>query len=224
MEANQPIRVLVVDDDQKICDAYRSMFARSPEVELVGEIHDGLHAAATYKRVNPDIVLMDIQMPVVSGIDATREIVSQWPEAVVVATTVFGNRELVVAMLRAGASGYLLKDVSLEQLVGFLKQALSGEMPLSSGVRRELVASVVDEGATASTHDLAPREVELVQWLAHGLSNAQIAKRMYISEGSVKKYIARIGAKLGTVSRTQVLVRSIQLGIVDPRSLPPITG
>ncbi len=224
MEAAARIRVLVVDDDPDVRAAYRAMFARSTEVELVGEVSDGSQAAAAYEHYSPDVVLMDIQMPLVSGIDATREITTRWRDAIVVAITTFGAREYVVAALRAGAAGYLLKDAGVNHLTHALKQAMTGEMPLSAAVRRELVSSIVDEADTPPQHDLAPREIELVEWLAHGLSNAQIAQRMHISQGSVKQYVARIGTKLGVVSRTQILVRSIQLGIVDPLSLPPITG
>ncbi|MFT3944094.1 MAG: response regulator transcription factor [Ancrocorticia sp.] len=225
MEAAARIRVLVVDDDPDVRAAYRAMFARSSEIEIVAEVTDGNQAAAAYQQHSPDVVLMDIQMPLVSGIDATREITTRWPDAVVVAITTFGAREYVVAALRAGAAGYLLKDAGANHLTHALKQALTGEMPLSAAVRRELVSSIVDDSAaTPSAHDLTPREVELVEWLAHGLSNAQIAQRMHLSEGSVKQYVARIGTKLGVVSRTQILVRSIQLKIVDPLRLPPITG
>ena len=225
MKAGARIRVLVVDDDPDVRAAYSAMFARSSEIELVGEVSDGSLAAAAYERYTPDVVLMDIQMPLVSGIDATREITTRWRDAVVVASTTFGAREYVVAALRAGAAGYLLKDAGISHLTYALKQAITGEMPLSAAVRRELVSSVVEEkAAVPPQHDLAPREIELVEWLAHGLSNAQIAQRMHLSQGSVKQYVARIGSKLGVVSRTQILVRSIQLGIVDPLSLPPITG
>ena len=168
----------MVDDDPDVRAAYRAMFARSPEVELVGEVSDGSLAAAAYERYSPDVVLMDIQMPLVSGIDATREITTRWRDAVVVASTTFGAREYVVAALRAGAAGYLLKDAGVNHLTHALKQAITGEMPLSAAVRRELVSSVVEEkAAVPPQHDLAPREIELVEWLAHGLSNAQIARR-----------------------------------------------
>lgn len=108
MKAAARIRVLVVDDDPDVRAAYRTMFARSSEVEIVGEVTDGSQAAAAYEQHSPDVVLMDIQMPLVSGIDATREITARWPDAVVVAITTFGAREYVVAALRAGAAGYLL--------------------------------------------------------------------------------------------------------------------
>jgi DNA-binding NarL/FixJ family response regulator len=124
--------------------------------------------------------------------------------------------------LRAGAAGYLLKDVGAEGLVEGIAQALAGEMPLSPSVRRALVGSVAAEGIPSSDGGLTPREVEVVRWLAHGLGNGAIAARMFVSEGSVKQYLSHIGAKLGVTSRTQILVRSIQLGVVDVHDLPPV--
>lgn len=218
-------RVLAVDDDPHVREAYRAFFADQPDFELAGEAHDGAQAIEMFEQLRPDAVLMDLQMPVTSGIDATRAICRRWPSACIVAMTTFSTKEYVVAALRAGASGYLLKGVGGPAVLAALRQAMAGDMPLSSSIRRELVNSVVvgeDEVAPAE-HGLTPREVELVEWIAHGLTNAQIARRMNISEGSVKQYVARAGEKLGVISRTQILVRAIQLGVVDPRALPPIS-
>lgn len=224
MPSAQPHRVLVVDDDADVRASYRSFFAHEAAFELVGEARDGAEGVARYASLRPDVVLMDLQMPVLSGIDATRQICERWPDACVVVITTFGTREYVVAALRAGASGYLVKDAGGPALLAALDQALAGDMPLSTPVRRELVAGLVMDDPAPADHDLTPREVELMGWLAHGFSNQQIARRMYLSEGSVKQYVARISAKLGVSSRTQALVRAIQLGIVDPRSLPPVGG
>lgn len=224
MQSHRPIRVLVVDDDARVREAYRALFHRVPEAELAGEASDGTLAVSAYAQALPDVVLMDLQMPQMSGIEATRAILSRWPDAIVVAMTTFDAREYVVAALRAGASGYLLKDAAAPNLIAALRQALAGEMPLSASVRRALVGAVVDDRPPPGSHDLAQREQELVRWLAHGLTNAQIGTRMHLSEGSVKQYMARVGTKLGVTSRTQVLVRSIQLGIVDASTLPPVRG
>lgn len=219
-------RVLIADDDPDARAAYRAFFAQQREFTLVGEARTGAEAVETYTQVRPDVVLMDLQMPGMSGIDATRLICERHPGACVVAMTTFGTREYVVAALRAGASGYLVKDVGGPGLRNALVQALGGDMPLSAAVRRALVASVVDQGAPPVTdrHGLAPRELELLGWLAHGLTNQQIANRMHVSEGTVKQYVARICDTLQVNSRTQVLVRSIQLGLVNPSQLPPIGG
>lgn len=219
-------RVLLVDDDAAIRGALAEFFANRPEAEVVGEARDGVEAVARFAELDPDVVLMDLQMPRLSGVEATQEICARHPHAVVVAMTTFGGREHVVAALRAGAAGYLLKDTSGDELIVALEAALAGDMPLSSSVRRELVSTVVSDPAPEPQPDpgLTPRERELTGWLAHGLTNAQIATRMHLSEGSVKQYLTRVAGKLGAVSRTQVLVRSIQLGIVDPAALPSLGG
>jgi DNA-binding NarL/FixJ family response regulator len=223
---SQPHGLLLVDDDPVVREAYRSFFAQQDEFVVRGEARNGAEAVEAYAKVLPDVVLMDLQMPVVSGIDATREICLRWPNACVVAMTTFGTSEYVVAALRAGASGYLLKDVGGAGLLAGLRQALAGEMPLSSSVRRELVASVVQDpparAVEASDVAVTPRERELLGWLAQGLTNQQIGAQMYVSEGSVKQYLLQIGRKLDAKSRTGILIRAVQLDLVDPHALPPV--
>jgi DNA-binding NarL/FixJ family response regulator len=225
---NDPSRLLVVDDDPMVRDAYRGFFSHQTEFVLCGEARDGAEGVEAYARLRPDVVLMDLQMPGVSGIDATRQICDRWSDACVVAMTTFGTTEYVVAALRAGASGYLLKDVGGVALLDGLRQALAGEMPLSSSVRRELVTSVVKNRMAASAPvadvGLTKRERELVGWLAQGLTNSQIGAQMYVSEGSVKQYLSHIGVKLGVKSRTGILIRAVQLNVVDPQALPPVQG
>lgn len=218
------LRLLLVDDDAAIREALVTFFASRPGVDVVAEARDGLEAIARYDELRPDVVLMDLQMPRLSGVDATRQICERHPRACVVVMTTFGTREYVVAALRAGASGYLLKDTQGDALMAAVEAARLGEMPLSSGVRRELVSTLVVDAAPrpAADRGLTPRELELTQWLAHGLTNSQIATRMHLSEGSVKQYLTRVADKLGVGSRTQVLVRTIQLGIVDPDAVPPL--
>ncbi|MFT3876490.1 MAG: response regulator transcription factor [Propioniciclava sp.] len=222
MRSHPALRVLVVDDDENVRESYRAIIARQTDVELAGEATDGNQAEDAYAQLLPDVVLMDLQMPQMSGIDATRALVSRWPEAIVVAMTTFGSRDYVVAALRAGASGYLLKDVHEGSFVAALRQAVAGEMPLSASIRRALVSAVVaEEAKPPAQHDLTPREEELIRWLARGLTNAQIARQMHLSEGSVKQYMARASSKLGVASRTQLLISAIQLGVVDPLRIPP---
>ncbi len=214
--------VLIVDDEDLVREAYQAFFARRTDFVVCDEARTGAEAVAAYARHRPDVVLMDLQMPVMSGIDATAAITKQWPEAVVVAITTFSTRDHIVAALRAGAAGYLVKDTRPEAFVSSLNQALAGDMPLSASVRRELVASVAAEREAPDGVHLTPREREVVAWLAHGLTNAEIAAKMYLSEGSVKQYLFAIGEKMGLRSRTQILMRAVQLGLVDPHALPPI--
>ncbi len=224
----EPYRILVIDDDPMVRDAYRAFFAQREDFVICGEARNGSEGVEAYATLLPDAVLMDLQMPIVSGIEATQQICERWPEACVVAITTFGTSEYVVAALRAGASGYLLKDVGGPALVAGLRQALAGDMPLSSSVRRELVSSVVSErptGVVKTTEvDLTPRETELLGWLAQGLTNHQIGSQMYVSEGSVKQYLLHISRKLDVRSRTGILIRAVQLNLVDPHALPPVRG
>lgn len=211
--------MLLVDDSPEIRDSFRAFFSHQRDFELCGEARNGVEGVELYGAQRPDIVLMDLQLPLLSGVDATRQICQRWPEACVVALTTFGSTDYVVAALRAGASGYLLKEVGGRGLLLGMRQALAGEMPLSSAIRHELVTTIVaaPSGAQAGPgHTLTTREVEVLQRLALGLTNQEIAAQMYVSEGSVKAYLSHIGDKLGVKSRTGILIRAIQLNIVDP--------
>lgn len=221
------VRVLVVDDDPVVRDAYRAFLGAREGVQLCGEAADGEQGVRAYASLKPDVVLMDLQMPRMSGIEATEAIVTRWPGACVVALTTFGTADYITGALRAGAAGYLVKDADGDTMAQGIHQALAGEMPLSAGVRRELVASMLTESAATPIRvdrRLTPRETELLGWLAAGLTNQQIGSHMYISEGSVKQYLSHIGEKLGAKSRTQILVTSIREGLVDLTSLPTTPG
>lgn len=221
-------RILVVDDDPVVREAYRTFFSRHADYQVVGEARDGREAVDAFRRLRPTIVLMDLQMPEKSGVDATRDICREWPSACIVALTTFGTREYIVAALRAGASGYLLKDAGGPALLAAIDQAIDGDMPLSAAVRKELVSNVVDapdaNRPAAPDPGLAPREKELLKWLAQGLTNQQIGGRMFVSEGTIKQYLSHIGDKMGLKSRTQILVRAIQLGVVDLSETDPTSG
>lgn len=217
--------MLVVDDNPEVRDAYLGFFAQLTDFTVSGEARNGAEAVTVYATLLPDLVLMDLQMPGMSGIEATRQICQQWPGACVVAITTFGTSHYVVAALRAGAAGYLVKDVGGPALLIALRQALAGDMPLSSAVRLELVSAVVDDSPTVSSVadiGLTPREVELLGWLAQGMTNHQIGTQMYVSEGAIKQYLTQAGRKIGVRSRTGILIRAVQLGLVDPHAFPVV--
>lgn len=220
--AQPPIRVLLVDDESLVRESFRAFFSRQPGFDLVGEASDGQGGVTAYEQLRPDVALMDLHMPRMNGIEATERITSRWPNACVVALTTFGSREFIVPMLRAGAAGYLVKHTAPRELLTALQAAIDGEMPMSGEVRRELAGVVARPAAPPSGITMTPREREVLEWLAHGLSNAQIGARMGLSEGTVKQHLFHAGAKLQARSRTQILVRSIQEGLVDPRNLPPV--
>lgn len=213
------VSVLIADDDPLVHQAYRMMLSTADDFSIVGSVYDGNEAMRAYQEFHPDITLMDLQMPGRSGVDAIRGICERFPAACIVAITTFSAREHVVAALRAGASGYLLKDIAAPALIEAMRQALAGEMPLSAAVRRLLVNSIVADRVRPEPPPdlgLTPRELELLGWLAQGLSNHEISSRMYVSEGSIKQYLSHIGDRLGVRSRTQILVQAIRLGIIDP--------
>ncbi len=214
---------MVVDDDAAVRDAVVTFLRRSSELEVVATAVDGAEGVSAFREHRPDVVLMDLHMPRLSGTEAITRILAEFPEACVIVLTTFDAHDQVVRALRAGAAGYLLKDSSPAELVDGIAAAMAGDMPLSSRIRRSLVASVVAERpspAESGDRSLTPRQRELVEWLANGLTNQQIGRRMHLSEGSVKQYLAQIGTRLDAHNRTQILVRSVQLGIVDPHVVP----
>lgn len=211
--------IVVVDDEELVREAFTSFFDREPRHELLGCATGGAEGVRMVDELQPDVVLMDLNMPRVSGIQATTQIMAHNPDACVVALTTFSDRNHVVGMLQAGAAGYLLKHADRESLLGAIAAARRGDMPLSPTVRRALVAAVQRDVTPATVRPmLAPRELELLGCLAEGLSNREIAQRMFLSEGSVKQYLSHIGDKLHRKSRTQILVRAIQLRLIDPNA------
>lgn len=215
---------LVVDDDPLVIEAYKMMLSSSDDFTICAVANDGREAVGLYARHRPDITLMDLQMPVMGGVEAIEAICSRDPRAVVVALTTFGTRAHVVAALRAGAAGYLMKNIRSAELVAAMNHATAGEMPLSASVRRMLVDEVVadlPEDNDPADVGLTPRELDVLGGLAEGLNNVDIARRLFVSEGSVKQYLSHIGDKLGVRSRTQILVRAIRLRLVDPESATP---
>ncbi len=213
--------VAVVDDEPVVRDAYRAFFAKRAVFQFVGEAADGRSGVQLFLEKLPDVMMMDLRMPGMSGVDAIAEICDQVPSACVIALTTFGTLEFISAALRAGAAGYLMKDCSPDELGLALHQAMAGDMPLSSGVRRALVDSITaSHGMGGHAPLMTPREIEVLQLLGLGLTNPEIARKLGLSEGSIKQYLNHIAEKFGVHSRTQVLVRALQLQIVDLDSLP----
>jgi DNA-binding NarL/FixJ family response regulator len=175
--------------------------------------------------IDPDVVLMDMKMPVMDGIEATREITSRSPRSKVLALTTFSTLEFVVPALRAGAAGYLVKDARPDEIIDAVNQVLKDELALSPAIARALadnVISVPDQQEARSADDglrslLTDREMETVTLLAQGLSNREIAEQMHVSEGSVKAYLGRVCEKFGVRDRVQALIKAYQSGLVDPQ-------
>ena len=219
------ITVLIVDDQPLMLHALQTFIENEDGVSVVGTAEDGEAAVEAAKSLQPDLVLMDIKMPRLNGIEATRKIVSEIPGTRVLALTTFSTLDYVVPALRAGAAGYLVKDARPDEILAAIRNAMDDSLPLSPSVvrlmARQVIGGALDTqavaGASATEVGLAPREISVLQFLGNGLSNREIAKKMYISEGSVKAYLANACTKLGVRDRLQAVIRGFELGIVSPR-------
>jgi DNA-binding NarL/FixJ family response regulator len=217
------VRVLLVDDQALIRAGFRMILEAEDDLEVVGECGDGTQAIDSVKRFSPDVVLMDIRMPEMDGIEATRRIVGGDGEAAVkvLMLTTFDLDEYVYDALRAGASGFLLKDVPADQLVSGIRLVAQGDALLAPSVTRRLIQefSRSSRGRAerpAGLEELTPREVEVFKLLARGMSNAEIAADLIVSETTVKTHVARILMKLEVRDRVQAVVLAYESGVVAP--------
>ena len=215
------LRILLVDDQSLVRGGFRLILSAQPDIEIVGEAANGEEAVSAWRRLRPDLVLMDVRMPKLDGLEATRRILSAGGDgARVVMLTTFDLDEYVYAALRAGASGFLLKDVTPEQLVASVRMVGDGDALLAPSITRRLVERFArrDQAVTpnADLSSLTPREVEVLRLIARGLSNAEIAERLFVSEATVKTHVARILAKLGLRDRVQAVVLAYETGLVSP--------
>jgi DNA-binding NarL/FixJ family response regulator len=216
------IRVLVVDDEELVRTGLRLILDAEPDIGVVGTASDGRQAVAEVRRLCPDVVLMDIRMPGLDGLEATRRILTEpeVPPCKVVILTTFDVDEHVYEALRAGASGFLLKDVPADQLAHAIRVAAAGEALLAPSVTRRLIAAFARPTApapapAAGLSELTPREVEVLTLLAEGLSNAEIAARLFVGEATVKTHVARILTKLGVRDRVQAVIAAFRSGLVS---------
>jgi len=211
------IRVLLVDDEELVRTGLRMILDAEPDLTVVGDAADGIDALARLRELSPDVVLMDIRMPRMDGLEATRRMVAQSDAKVVVLTT-FDLDEHVYAALAAGASGFLLKDAPATQLVHAIRVAAGGDALLAPSVTRRLIERFNGDRATARPQlpaDLTPRETEVLTLLAEGLSNAEIAERLFVGEATVKTHVARVLTKLGVRDRVQAVVLAYRSGLVS---------
>ncbi|MFJ4788408.1 response regulator [Streptomyces sp. NPDC088794] len=220
---NPPLRVVVADDQALVRTGFRLILG-AHGIEVVAEAADGGEAVAAVRRTLPDVVLMDIRMPDMDGLEATRRILEGATDAPrVVMLTTFDLDHYVYAALSAGASGFLLKDVTPEQLVAAVRTVRAGDALLAPAITRRLVERFArPSAASASLHrDLAaltPRELDVLRLLAEGLSNAELATRLHLSEATVKTHVSRILTKLTLRDRAQAVVVAYETGLVSPRS------
>ena len=216
------IRVVIADDQQLIRDGFRMILSSEPDIEVVGEATNGLEAVAITGRLAPDVVLMDIRMPELDGIEATRRILARDREdhASVLILTTFDLDEYVYDALLAGAAGFLLKDVPKHQLIAGVRTVGAGDALLAPSITRRLIeefaAARAQGDAPPGLDELTPRELEVLGLLATGLNNAEIAERLIVGETTIKTHVTRILMKLGVRDRVQAVVLAYETGIITP--------
>jgi RNA polymerase sigma factor (sigma-70 family) len=216
-----PLRVVVADDQALVRAGFR-MILTTDGIEVVAEAADGAQAVEAVRRTRPDVVLMDIRMPEMDGLEATRRILADGNDELrVIILTTFDLDHYVYAALSAGASGFLLKDVTPEHLVAAVQMVRAGDALLAPAITRRLVERFGRRDAdSAAIHrdlsTLTPRELEVLRLLAQGLSNAELAARLHLSEATVKTHVARILAKLGLRDRVQAVIVAYEAGLVSP--------
>ncbi|WP_249998108.1 response regulator transcription factor [Actinoplanes sp. M2I2] len=211
------VRVLLVDDQALFREALAVLLSAHPGLSVVGEAGDGAEAVRRVAELSPDVVLMDLRMPVLDGVAATRRLRDEHPATRVIALTTFDDDADVFAALRAGAVGYLLKDVSSERLVEAVRAAARGESVLQPSVAAKVVArfaQLPDIEAPEAAVPLSEREREVVRLLARGRSNREIAAALFLAEGTVKNHVTTILGKLGVRDRTQAALRARELGLL----------
>jgi DNA-binding NarL/FixJ family response regulator len=212
------ISVLVADDEELVRTGLRLILATEPDINVVAEASNGRQAVEIAKNLRPDVVLLDIRMPELDGLEATRLLLGAGSPSRVVILTTFDLDQYVYDALQAGASGFLLKDAPAHQLVTAVRAAAAGDALLAPSVTRRLITEFTRQGpriAPPAMQGLTDREMEVLRLLARGLSNAEIAAELYIGEGTVKTHVARLLTKLGVRDRVQAVVLAYQSGVAS---------
>jgi DNA-binding NarL/FixJ family response regulator len=222
------IRVLLADDQELVRDGFATILGLQPDIEVVASVADGAAALASARALNPDVVLMDIRMPAMDGIEATRRMLrsgaADAPKVLVLTT--FDLDDYVFAALQAGASGFLLKDTPRAGLIAAIRAVAAGDTLLSPTITRRLVEQFATrlpaaDSAESLWRDLSSRELEVAKLIARGLSNAEIAAELVLSEATVKTHVAHVLTKMGLRDRVQVVVRAYETGLVEPNAPSP---
>ena len=212
------INLLICDDQEVVREGLRAILGGVPGIEVVAVVANGAEAVEAVAKQPPHIVLMDLNMPIKNGVQATREIVASHPEVKVLVLTTYDASDWVVDAIRAGASGYMLKDAPREQLVAAIKGTAGGAThidPAVAGNLFDLVSAGVDVPSSNVAEKLSGRELDVLRLLGKGLSNREIAGQLFLSEGTVRNYVSAVLAKLQVADRTQAAVLAVKHGLVD---------
>jgi two-component system, NarL family, response regulator LiaR len=213
---NLPITVLIVDDHTVVRRGLAALLNTEPDIEVVGEAANGQEAIAKADELKPQVILMDLVMPVMDGVTATAEILARHPETHILVLTSFGSDIQLFPAVKAGAAGYLLKDTSPDELVKSIKQTAAGESSLNPAVARRLLREFAQSGSgTMPAEPLSRREIDVLRLVAHGLANEQIGERLFISEATVRTHVSNVLEKLGLANRTQAALYALRHGLAS---------
>lgn len=224
--ARRLTRLAIVDDHELARESLQNMLSDEPDIEIVGEAVNGRQALLLCSRVRPDLILMDVRMPEMDGLAATKEVKQRFPETSVLMLTMHENPDYLLEALKAGAAGYVLKDAPQEEIIEAVRRVRNGESPMDSELAARLLRRLASEGemrrgtgtshgATGAVDPLTPRELEVLELMKLGRTNRQIAADLVISLGTSKNHVEHIIAKLGVSDRTQAVVKALELGILD---------
>jgi DNA-binding NarL/FixJ family response regulator len=219
-QEQETVRLLICDDQDIVCEGLRAMLAPIPQIEVVGVAKNGMEAVDQTRRLQPDLVLMDLKMPKMNGIQATKSIREQFPDVRVLVLTTYDADEWVINAIRNGAAGYLLKDTPQEELVKAIFNTVKGWNPIDPQVAGKILERVASQPKPAAPDQklvslLSEREHEVLRLLAKGLGNAEIAQTLFLSEGTIKNYVSAIFSKLGVTDRTQAAILAIRAGLAN---------
>lgn len=217
---DEKIRILLADDHVMLRQGTLALLQREADIEVIGQASDGRQAVDLAHGLRPDIVVMDVRMPELSGVEATRQIREALPEVQVLVLTAHDDEQYIFSLLEAGASGYLLKTAPVSELAKAIRQVKSGKSPLSPSIARKIVVRMSNKDAKspqaaqedANSNDLTSRELEVLQLLAHGMNNRAIAESMSVSERTVHAHLSNIFTKMGVSSRLEAVLLAIRRG------------
>lgn len=212
------IRVLVVDDHPIVRSGLATAIAMDDGMTVVGEARDGVEGVEKARSLQPDVIVMDLAMPRKDGVEAIAEICQENPEARILVLTSFAQDERIIAAIRAGASGYLLKDSLPDEVTQAVRKIYQGEAIIHPVIARKLMQEIRSEPKDTSEESLTPREKEILLWVAQGLPNKQIAQKVHISEATVRAHVSNIFSKLNLANRSQVVLYAIHKGWIAPDS------